>query len=254
LTYLVLDGHFGKNNVCQMVQQNLGLHLISKLHSDSALYFAYEGEQKKFGARRRYGDKLDYRAIPDRYRVATSQEDAIRTDVYQATMLHKCFAAPINVVILVKTNLVRDTCAHAVLFGSDLNLIHDVLVHYCRLRFQIEFNFRDAKQSWGMGDFMVIKETPVTNAVSLALFMVNISHRLLADLRRSQPDAGVLDLKAFFLGRKYAQTTIQLLPHAPASHIIASIVRQVATMGAIHSTRNTFIHPYQFCKGIDWSE
>ncbi|MBK8800021.1 MAG: transposase [Anaerolineales bacterium] len=39
LTYLVLDGHFGNNNVCQMVQQSLGLHLISKLRHDSALYF-----------------------------------------------------------------------------------------------------------------------------------------------------------------------------------------------------------------------
>jgi putative transposase len=128
-------------------------------------------------------------------------------------------------------------------FSSDLNLTHDLLLHYYRLRFQIEFNFRDAKQFWGMEDFMVIKETPVTNAVNLAIFMVNVSRRLLADFHRTQPDAGVLDLKAFFLGRKYAQTTIKLLPESPAPHIIAAIVRQVASMGAIHSTLPTLIHP-----------
>jgi putative transposase len=243
LTYLVLDGHFGNNNVCQMVQQSLGLHLISKLRSDSALYFEYEGEQKKSGPRRRYGDKLDYRAIPERYRMATTQDEGIRTDVYQATMLHACFADPINVVLLVKTNLKSGACAHAVLFSSDLKLTHDTLIHYYRLRFQIEFNFRDAKQFWGMEDFMVIKETPVTNAVNLALFMVNVSRRLLADFHRTQPDAGLLDLKAFFLGRKYVHATIKLLPEPPSTHIIAAIVRQVASMGAIHSTRPAFIQP-----------
>lgn len=237
LTYLVLDGHFGNNNVCQMVQQSLRLHLISKLRHDSALYFEYKGEQKKFGQRRRYGDKLDYQAIPERYRMTTSQDKGIRTDIYQATMLHECFADPLNVVILVKTNLESGACAHAVLFSSDLTLTYDTLIHYYRLRFQIEFNFRDAKQFWGMEDFMTIKETPVTNAVNLSFFMVNVSHRLLADFRRSHPDAGILDLKAFFRGRKYAQATIELLPEPPAPNIIAAIVQCVARMGAIHSTQ-----------------
>ena len=37
LTYLVLDGHFGNQNAMLMARR-LGLHLISKLRSDSALY------------------------------------------------------------------------------------------------------------------------------------------------------------------------------------------------------------------------
>lgn len=35
------------------------------------------------------------------------------------------------------------------------------------LRFQIEFNFHDAKQSWGLEDFMNDKENAVTNATNL---------------------------------------------------------------------------------------
>ncbi len=243
LTYLVLDGHFGNNNVCQIVLQSLGLHLISKLRHDSALYFQYEGEQKKSGPRRRYGDKLDYQAIPDRYRMASSQDKQIRTDIYQATMLHECFADPLNVVILVKTNLESGARAHAVLFSSDLELAHDTLIHYYRLRFQIEFNFRDAKQFWGMEDFMTIQETPVTNAVNLSFFMVNVSQRLLADFRRSHPDAGVLDLKTFFRGRRYAYASIELLPEPPSPDIIATIVQHVAGMGAIHATHTAITQP-----------
>jgi putative transposase len=142
----MLDGRFGNNNICQMVQQSLGLHLISKLRSDSTLHFEYEDKQKKSGPRRCYGNKLDYRTIPERYRIETTQDKKIQTDVYQAKMLLEYFADPINIVILVKTNLESGVGAYAVLFSTDLKLAHGTLIHSCRLRFQIEFNFRDAKQ------------------------------------------------------------------------------------------------------------
>jgi len=49
--HMVLDGHFGNNNALQMVLQ-CGLHLISKLRCDSALYFVYDGPQKSNGPRK----------------------------------------------------------------------------------------------------------------------------------------------------------------------------------------------------------
>jgi putative transposase len=61
------------------------------------------------------------------------------------------------------------------------------LIDYYVLRFQIEFNFRDAKQFWGLEDFMNTSETGVTNAANLSFFMVNVSHRLLRDFRLTNP-------------------------------------------------------------------
>jgi len=60
----------------------------------------------------------------------------------------------------------------------------------------LEFNFRDAKQFWGLEDFINITSTGVTNAANLALFMVNLSARILRDFRQTQPNFSVLDLKA----------------------------------------------------------
>ena len=58
------------------------------------------------------------------------------------------------------------------------------------LRFQIEFNFRDAKQYWGLEDFMNVTPTGVTNAANLSLFMVNVAYSLRADgHRETQPTA-----------------------------------------------------------------
>ena len=86
-------------------------------------------------------------------------------------------------VIIVKTNLKTLKTARAVLFSSDLELACDKLIKYYSLRFQIEFNFRDAKQYWGLDDFMNIKEQQVYNSDNLAFFMVNVSHIL-----RHQPN------------------------------------------------------------------
>jgi hypothetical protein len=53
-------------------------------------------------------------------------------------------------------------------------------VDYYGLRFQIEFNFRDAQQYWGLADFMHVTPTGVTNAANLSWFMVNVAYRLRA--------------------------------------------------------------------------
>jgi len=175
IQHLVLDGHFGNNNALQMTIQ-CGLDLVSKLRNDSALYFFYEGPQKN-GRPRQYGDRINYNHIPDKYLKQSTLEEGIREDIYQATMLHRSFAQVLNIVIIVKTNLKTGKRAHVVLFSSDLKLSFDTLVDYYRLRFQIEFNFRDAKQYWGLEDFMTVTETAVTNAANLSLFMVNRLYR-----------------------------------------------------------------------------
>ena len=234
VAYLVMDGHFGNNNALQMVRQATSLHLISKLRHDAALYFVYEGEQKHFGPRRRYGSKLTYQAIPEQYQVERYQEEKILTTIYQATLLHKSFAVPLNVVIIVKANLTTATQAHTVLFSSDLALSYRKLIDYYTLRFQIEFNFRDAKQFWGLEDFMNVKQIPLVNAVNLSLFMVNLAHCLIQHLRLDDPDASLLDLKALFRGRRYALDTLNLLPQLPNSFISEHIVHIVASLGRIH--------------------
>ncbi len=156
LVYAVLDGVFGNNNVLQMVRQ-CGMHLISKLQHNSALYFPYEGAYSGSGPRKKYGDRINYKNIPDKYLKETTQEKSIRTNIYQMTILNKLFAQKLNVVIIVKTNLVTQARAYVILFSSDLYLPYAKLIDYYKLRFQIEFNFRDAKQYRGLEDFMNVK-------------------------------------------------------------------------------------------------
>ena len=108
------------------------------------------------------------------------------------------------------------------------------IIKFYSLRFQIEFNFRDAKQYWGLEDFMNVKETAVTNAANLSFFMVNFSYALLQPFRQTQPDYSILDLKSHYRGYRYASETIKMLPQKPDAILLADIFQQIAHLGAIH--------------------
>lgn len=229
LKYLVMDGHFGNFPSAWMVIQT-GLQLITKLRQDAAMYFPYEGTQPHT----KYGDKVIVRKMDARYLKESTTEKNIRTDIYQTKLLNKEFALPLNVVIILKTNLDTQAQAHVILFSTDLELAYDKLIKFYSLRFQIEFNFRDAKQYWGLEDFMNVEETAVTNAANLAFFMVNLSQILLRRFQQTNPDFSILDLKAHFHGYRYAVETIKMLPEKPDAILLADIFQQITRLGMIH--------------------
>lgn len=235
VSYCVLDGAFGHNYALQMIRQ-CSLHLISKLRGDAALYLPYAGPQKKVGPRKKYGQKLDYAHLPDEYLKQTTVLNGIQTNIYQLIVWHKLFPDPLNVVIISKINLKTQARAHVVLFSSELNLAYEQLIDYYRLRFQLEFNFRDAKQFWGLEDFMNVKQTPIYNAANLAMFMVNLTQVLLGHFRPTCPTFSVNDLKAYFRGRKYVAEILKLLPQRPEPIFIDQIYTNIAQIGSINAS------------------
>ena len=233
--YLVMDGHFGNYPSAWMVLQT-GLQLISKFRSDAALYEPFTGKYCGHGPHPTYGDKVDVRNMKKKYLKAAETEAGIRTQIYQATLLNREFAAPINVVVILKTNLSSKKQAYVILFSTDLELSYEKLYDYYTLRFQIEFNFRDAKQCWGLDDFMNVKQEAVTNAANLSFFMVNFSSVLLRQYRKNNPEFSVLDLKSHYRGYRYVAETIKLLPQKPEGILLAEIFQQIARLGMVHPT------------------
>ena len=169
-----------------------------------------------------------------KYLKADETEAGIRTQIYQAALLNREFASPINAVIILKTNLSSKKQVHVILFSTDLELAYQKLYDYYLLRFQIEFNFRDAKQYWGLDDFMNIKQVAVTSAANLSFFMVNFSSVLLRHHRKSSSDFSILDLKSHYRGCRYVSETIKLLPQKPEGILLAEIFQHIARLGMIH--------------------
>jgi putative transposase len=230
--HIVLDGHFGNYPATYAVRET-GLHIISKFRQDAALYLPYSGPKPRRGPTPRYGKKLNYHQLPAEALCHSVMEGDYRVDTYQLTAFNKSFSEALNVVIVVKTHLKTGQRGHVVLFSTALDLTADQIVDYYALRFQIEFNFRDAKQYWGLDDFMNVKPVAVTNAVNLAFFMVNFTAIMLKPYRYAQPDFSVLDLKAQFRARRYLDETIKMLPDPPGDDLVSHIWRRLTALGGI---------------------
>ena len=183
-----------------MVKQ-CGLHLISKLRTDAALYFLPTTPYAGRGRPRIYGERFNPRQIDAKYCVSTDMIGNLKTEVYQMKPRHKKFVDLLNVVCILKTNLTTKQQAHVLVFSSDLTMDAEKMIDYYALRFQIEFNFRDAKQYWGGQDFMNVNKIPVNNAVNLAMFMVSVRAKLTDTFRCENTEFSVLDLKARYRGR-----------------------------------------------------
>ena len=229
--HLVMDGHFGHNQAVLMARTN-GLELISKLRRDAALYEKYEGEQNRSGPKKRYGGKLDYEKLPEKYLKNSEREGDTLTNYYQGMFLGRSFAAELNVVIIEKVNLKTGRSGQAVLFSSDPELSWEKLVDYYSVRFQIEFNFRDAKQHFGLEDFMTTTEVGVENAANLSFLMVNLSAKLISE--QGENCIGINDLKSQFRGVKYALETLKLIQPKAEMILIEKVKEVIGRIGSIH--------------------
>jgi putative transposase len=229
--YPALDGHFGHNQAVLMAQAN-GLELISKLRKDAALFEKHEGEYGGKGAKKKYGERIKCENLVAKYLKKSEKDEENITNYYQGIFLSKSFGGSLNVVVIEKIDVKKAKIGHAILFGSDEELSFEKLIEYYRLRFQIKFNFRDAKQHFGLEDFMNTMENGVENAANLAFMMVNLSAKLLKE--RGENCVGINDLKSQFRGVRYAVETIKLIQPKAEMILIEKVKAAISRIGSIH--------------------
>ena len=229
--YFVYDGMMGCNiGVVSVIKA--GFHLISKLKSNSTLYFKFESKQKKRGRRRKYGEKIDFYNMDEKYLKESIEEDDIETKVYQFEALSKTVYCPLNVVLIISKNLKTDKTSKTLLFSTDLNLEYKKIIDYYSSRFQIEFNFRDSKQFFGLEDFMNVTKRRVHNFANLSLFMNNATYLLSKAM--GFKEYSINDLKTLFIAEKYATETLKLYGKNVDTILIDEAVNQISEFAMIH--------------------
>ena len=85
---------------------------------------------------------------------------------------------------------------------------------------------------------MNVNPTAVTNATNLSLFMVNLSQLLMCDFRKTDPDFGVLDLKSYYRGCRYATELLKILPKKPDDILVAQLFRNITALDTIHVVKS----------------
>ena len=142
------DGHYA----CEPMVKGLdarGLELVSKLRRDAALWVPWTGPPTgRPGRPRKYAGRFDRACIGELPVVALPDEGK---RLYHTQLYYKPFKQLLRVVFVLDAD--DDPAAVArptTLFGTDPEMAPKRIYRIYRDRFQIEFNFRDAKQHLGL--------------------------------------------------------------------------------------------------------
>lgn len=237
--YLVGDGAYG-NQHYQKLSHSFELKLITKLKHNAHLIYPYLGKQKSQGKKRHLGKKVDYNKIPEKYLVKLPEDhpfDEKNIQVFQfKAYAHRIKGALLNIVVIQKYNPTTKKTTQTVLMSTDTKLGAIDLIRYYSLRFQIEFDFRDAKQHFGLSSFKNYKKNQLTNAVNIAFTMCLISRILLKKYKEmlNIEKMGVLDLKALLRVQKYVQILLNTPQNDPEQFLKQENILDIVKMEAIN--------------------
>ena len=236
--HFVGDGAYGNNNWVLLLEK-YDLKLISKLHYNAALYLPYSGAYCGLGQPKKYGNRINIDNISSSYLVKSidEKENDYIEYIYQIVVLSKNFRDRLNVIIIIREDRKTGKKKNVILFSNDLELSAQKIIDIYSLRFQIEFNFRDAKQFFGLSDFKNIKENPVTNAINLSLFMTLISKILLQKYRTffNNEKLSINDLKSLFRADMYISKILKNNKKNPMTIFnINDDLKEILTIGIIN--------------------
>ena len=165
IKHILLDGAFAKVKVFDRLTE-AGLHVITKLRSDTHMRHLYRGEPNSgSGAKRKYDGKVDWNDLSRFECMKVEDEDTI---VYWQELNHPHFKRNLLVVFVEKPG------ASYKLASSDLGLSPLEIYRLYSARFQQEFVFRDAKQFMGLTHAQVRDKTKLKEHLNASLSALNL--------------------------------------------------------------------------------
>jgi len=167
--YLAADGYFMKHDfIVPLLKQ--GLHIITKMRPDANLRYPYNGTKKiGRGRPKAYDGKVDCNNI-DKRRIKKFDEDE---DVLYYSGVVYCMALKQLVRIIYLQD--KLTKRHEIFVCTDTLIKPGLILKYYRLRFQIEFLIRDAKQHCGLEECQARSENKLYFHFNMALSAVSVA-------------------------------------------------------------------------------
>lgn len=143
--FVLVDSYYAKQKFVSGVCQ-AGYEIVSRLRSDANLRYLYEGPQKERGRPRKYDGKVE---LADLSRLTQIESEEPRFTISTKKVWAVSLKRELQILVLVARKQKKKT-KPIVLFTTDLLMEPEEILKLYRSRFQIEFLFRDAKQSAGL--------------------------------------------------------------------------------------------------------
>ena len=200
--YLCVDGYFMKSTFIGTLQKE-GFKVVTKMRSDGNLREVYKGiKSKGRGRPKEYGNKIGLKQIDKRKWKKCYQTEEMTG--YERILYCVALKQQVKVVYVHKP----ETTGYEVLLSTDMELSGSKIIAYYRLRFQIEFLIRDAKQHGGLEDCQARDEQKLHYHFNMALGSVSTAKLTLwATLRNKQEvPFSMHNIKQYFYNKYLTET------------------------------------------------
>ena len=168
----VFDAYFTKKKMVNAVCNVAGFEMIARMRNDANLKYIFNGIQKGGKGRPRiYDGKVDTKNIDKRrikLIVETEEYRIYSGIVYSVGLERKIRIAYVEHKVNAKT-------VNKIYFSTNLQRDADEILQYYRLRFQMEYLFRDAKQNVGLQNTQARSENKLDFHFNASLTAVSVA-------------------------------------------------------------------------------
>lgn len=177
-SYLVVDSYFAKKKFLDALQNGTNLFIISKLRKDANARYLYEGERSgKQGRPKKYDGKVNWSNLDERHAFLVDEivDQTADYQLYELSVWAVRFQQKLKVAMVRQKDKKGAWKTTKILFSTDLMVSAQQIYDWYKLRFQIEFLFRDAKQHTGLTHCQARNAKAIHFHVNMALTAVNIA-------------------------------------------------------------------------------
>ena len=170
---LVVDAYFSKKPFIDAAT-SVGFEVISRFRDDAFLQYRYLGKPSKGRGRpRKFAGKVDVRNLDDQhFKPIIKEPDFI---AYEAIVFSRALKRWVKVVVVHYLNDDGTLNKVKIYFSTDLKMDGADIFIYYKVRFQIEFLYRDAKQHTGLEQCQSRKEKRIDFHVNASLTAVSLA-------------------------------------------------------------------------------
>ena len=229
-TVVVADGYFMKQGFIDALTTE-GFQVVTKGRRDASLKYLYHGKQSGVGHPRWYSGKVNLNRIDKRRWKQCYQDEEITA--YEVVVYSVSLKRKVKAVYVVSAK----EKGYDLLISTDVTMAGEKVLQYYRLRFQIEFLIRDAKQYAGLEQCQARSHDKLYNHWNMALFSVSLARwqwwaKLPEDQKQDTPFS-MRAVKTSCLNQYMAETIFSILGLDMSSKKVKRLFNQCLNIGNI---------------------
>ena len=229
---IAFDAFFSKNQFVDSIC-DAGFTLVSRMQSNTFMRYAYTGVQNGGkGRRKEFDGRIDVKNLcNERFKVIKSDEDEV---AYEGVAHIRSLERWCKVVILhtLKDGKVNKAYIY---FSTDPNMAGLKVLQYYRIRYQIEFVFRDSKGHLGLEDCQSRQEKALDFHFNISLTTLNIAKAThwLSIPKEERGVFSMTDIKTQYINELVLDKLISIYGKDPSVEKNNPKIRELYALGRI---------------------